>query len=129
MSAISLSLDDNFVNLDEPDYLRASAVLEALLRAADAGHFLKGWNNMIEWSASMFEELLIAHRHGRGKDPGQTWYENQIDLMDNCLHPLATQLEECGVFDEYVGGQFVQNVADIKEHWLVYGAEVTDGFI
>lgn len=35
---------------DEPDELRATVVLETLMTAADVGHNLQGWEQMIKWS-------------------------------------------------------------------------------
>jgi len=112
--------------VDEPDYMRASAILEAILRAADVGHYLQGWANMTRWSSRMYFELLKAHEEGRGHDPRPAWFENQIRILDSYLRPLALQLDESGVFGEFAGAMFAQSVDDIRERWLAYGHEITD---
>jgi len=111
---------------DEPDYLRAAAILETILRAADVGHYLQGWSNMTRWSSRMYRELAKAHRVGRGNDPHPLWYQNQVRIMDSYLRPLALQLDESGVFGEFSGAMFAQAVDDVKEHWTVYGMDITE---
>jgi len=121
-----LSADDNSDEFDEPDYLRASAILDAILRAADVGHYFQSWDNMIRWSSRMYFELLKAHNEGRGHDPHKVWFDNQIRIMDSYLRPLALQLDESGVFGEFTGAMFVQALDDIKDRWLMCGHEITE---
>lgn len=108
------------------DLLRATAVLELLLRAADVGHFLQGWGNMTQWSSRMFLELQRAHRNRRGPDPCPDWFDNQIKVVDLYLRPLACQLDECGIFGDFVGAMFAEIVDDIKARWLMNGHDLTE---
>lgn len=111
---------------DEPDYLRASAILEAILRAADVGHYLQSWSNMTRWSSRMYRELVQSHKDGRGHDPHPTWYQNQLRIMDSYLRHLALQLDEAGVFGEFTGAMFAQAVDDVKERWVIYGMDIME---
>ena len=110
---------------DPSDYLRSMAILEAILRAADVGHYLQGWSNMTRWSGRMYLEITRAHQAGRGHDPCPGWYQNQLCILDSYLRPLAMQLDESGVFGELAGAMFVQVVDDIKERWLKSGLDLT----
>jgi hypothetical protein len=38
------------LDFDEPDELKATVVLETIMTAADVGHNLQGWEQMIKWS-------------------------------------------------------------------------------
>jgi 3'5'-cyclic nucleotide phosphodiesterase len=107
------------------DYLRATAVLELLIRAADVGHFLQGRDNMTQWSARMYFELQRAHQCGRGPNPTPDWFDNQIKVIDLYLRPLAYQLDECGVFGDLAGAMFAEIIDDVAAHWLLYGKEFT----
>ena len=117
--------NNNNTKDDEMDYLKASAVMEALLRTADVGHFFQSWENMTQWTSRMFAELHHAAKEGRGSDPSYSWFDNQVKVMDLYLTPLALQLDECGVFDEQTGPMFADVVDEIKARWLVYGYELT----
>lgn len=126
ISALSSPQADDAFEYDEPDYLRASVVLDAMLRAADVGHFLQSWENMTNWSSKMYLELSKAHREGSGYDLGADWFDNQIRIMESYLKPLALQLDDAGVFGEFTGAMFAQSVDEIRDHWLVYGYEFTE---
>jgi hypothetical protein len=116
---------DNIYN-DEPDNLRATAVLETLLRAADVGHNLQSWESFTHWSTRMFMELMKAHSEGRGLDPGPGWFDNQIKIMESYLKPLALQLDDTGVFGDFNGAIFAQSVDRIRDRWLQEGFELTE---
>lgn len=111
-------------DVEEFNYLRATAILEVMLRAADVGHFLQSWENMTDWSLRIFMELSLAHEQGRGHDPGPSWYENQIVILDRFLNPLAVQLDESGIFGNRP--TFAENVEDIRNKWLLSGFELTE---
>jgi hypothetical protein len=112
---------------DEPDYMKASAVMEALLRLADVGHFYQNWQNMTAWSSRMFRERTMnAANSAKRKEVSTTWFDNQIRIIDSYLKPLALQLDEAGVFGEFMGVIFAQNVDEIRNHWMIYGFEWTE---
>lgn len=126
MGEFSMVSGEDSINFDEADYLRALAILEALLRAADVGHYFQSVANMSRWSSRMYFEILKAHNDGRGHDPNPQWFDNQIRIMDSYLRPLALHLDESGVFGEFTGAIFVQTIDDIKEWWLVHGYQITE---
>jgi hypothetical protein len=114
--------DDNDDDDDESDYIKASAIIEALLRMADVGHYYQNWYNMTTWSARMFHERIRGEPDTAKRDEiYMNWFNNQILIMDSYLKPLAVQLDETGVFGEYHGGMLVQNVEEIRRHWMIYG--------
>lgn len=109
---------------DEPDDLRASVVLELLLRAADVAHHLQKWESMTHWMSCLFRELLAAHKAGRGFDPRPGWFDNQVKIVEHYLMPLTSQLNEIGVFGEDVGPTFLENVEENLDRWMIEGFDV-----
>ena len=109
---------------DEADYMKASVIIEALLRMADVGHFYQNWQNMTVWSARMFQERMLAEPNEAKRDEiHANWFNNQTLIIDSYLKPLAIQLDEAGVFGESNGMMFSQNVEEIRRHWMSYGYE------
>ncbi len=117
---------DEEIFLDEPDELKALVVLELILRAADVAHSLQSWTNMKRWSSRLYRELSMAHRAGRGPDPGPGWFDNQAKALESYVGPLALQLDETGVFGEFLGAVFYQQLEANRDQWLVDGFEVTE---
>ena len=116
--------DEDDSDEDDTDYIKASAIIEALLRMADVGHFYQNWHNMTVWSARMFQERMLAEPSSARQDDIYTnWFNNQILIIDSYLKPLAVQLDEAGVLGECHGRMLVQNVEDIRRHWMIYGYE------
>jgi 3'5'-cyclic nucleotide phosphodiesterase len=125
MSAHSGTLGE--IDNDEVDYMKASAVVEALLRLADVGHFYQNWQNMTDWSSRMFRERTRnAPNPEKRREIADQWFDNQIRIIDSYLKPLALQLDEAGVFGEFNGAIFAQNVDEIRNHWMIYGFEWTE---
>lgn len=57
------------------------------------------WQLYRKWTERLFKEQLIAWKSGhRDKDPSEGWYESELKFFDNYVIPLATKLQECGVF-------------------------------
>jgi len=117
------------VYYDEPDELRASVVLELILRASDISHMLQSWKCMARWSSLLFEELTLANKANRGRDPAPGWFDNQAKAMENYALPLAGQLDETGIFGEFVGAIFAQRINANRDKWLVKGYELTSKLI
>jgi hypothetical protein len=112
---------------DEPDDLRATVVMETIITAADVAHNLQGWDQMVVWSKNLFVELRRAYVSGRGNDPSDRWYENQIGFLESYLLPLAHRLEDTGVFcDVVMGAMFSSIVESNRDRWLIDGLEVTE---
>lgn len=110
---------------DEPDELRASVVMELLLRAADVAHGIQSWKNMANWSTCLFQELSVAFQAGRGADPGPGWFDNQTKALESYVLPLSHQLDEIGVFGEFIGAIFSQKVESNRDNWLIKGFDLT----
>jgi len=57
------------------------------------------WQLYRKWTERLFKEQFIAWKSGHGdKDPSEGWYESELKFVDNYVIPLATKLQECGVF-------------------------------
>jgi len=113
---------------DEPDELKAEVVIELILRVADVGHNLQSWENMTSWMSRMFKELLKAHEAGRGYDPRVAWFDNQIQIFEYYLLPLASRLEETGVFVDQSGPSFVDLLEGNLDRWMLDGISCTESF-
>ena len=110
---------------DEPDQLRATVVLETMLRAADVSANMQSWEQMKKWSSILFFELMEAHESGRmGPDPGANWFENQISFIDSYVVPLARKLDVVGVFGE-LGQQFLSFTLENRRTWMDEGKHFT----
>jgi hypothetical protein len=115
-----------YYEADEPDDLKASVVMETIITAADVAHNLQGWDHMVIWSGRLYLELRRAYVSGRGTDPSDRWFENQIGFLESYLLPLARRLEDTGVFNESILGTiFSSTVESNRDRWLTEGFEVT----
>ena len=110
---------------EEPDELKISVILEQILTAADIAHNLQGFFQMEKFSKRLYLELKKAHKEGRGPDPSEGWYNNQIAFLESYLLPLAQRMEDCGIFGPVVGPAFAQIVEANRDEWLERGQEVT----
>lgn len=113
------------IELDEPDELKASVVLETILTAADVAHNLQSWDHMVKWSGRLYNELRKAHVDGRGPDVSRNWFENQIGFLESYLLPLARRLEDTGVFGEELGSTFPRTVEENRDRWLTEGYDIS----
>jgi hypothetical protein len=113
------------VDIDEPDELKATVVMEVLMTAADVAHNLQGWEHMCKWSSMLYLELRCAYQASRGADPEPRWFENQIGFLESYLLPLARRLEDTGIFGDKIGAQFAQIVEDNRDRWLTDGFDIT----
>jgi len=116
-------------DFDEQDDLRAGVVLELLLKAADVAHALQSWENMTQWMACLFKELVAAHDAGRGFDPRHCWFDMQIQIIDNYLLPLSSQLNEIGVFGEDLGPSFLKALEGNLDRWMTEGYDFTSSLM
>ena len=129
-STIAYSVAD--LELDEPDELKMTVVMETMLAAADVAHNLQSWSHMLSWSKRLYFELRLAHVTGRGVDVSANWFENQIGFLESYILPLARRLEDTGVFgDECIlpGIQFAKRVEDLRDEWLAKGYDVSQELI
>eukprot|EP00550_Attheya_septentrionalis_P002544 CAMPEP_0198286510 /NCGR_PEP_ID=MMETSP1449-20131203/5583_1 /TAXON_ID=420275 /ORGANISM="Attheya septentrionalis, Strain CCMP2084" /LENGTH=778 /DNA_ID=CAMNT_0043984279 /DNA_START=20 /DNA_END=2356 /DNA_ORIENTATION=+ len=106
---------------DEPDELKASVVLEQLLKAADVAANMQGWENMKIWSSRLFDEQWLSFQEARGDDPSSTWFESQITFYESYCLPLARRLRDCKAFDHRIGSIYVKCLEENKKRWLEEG--------
>ncbi|CAJ1969922.1 unnamed protein product [Cylindrotheca closterium] len=114
---------------EELNELREMVVMETILLACDVAHNLQGWEQMAKWSNKLYLELRKAHAMGRGADPTDGWYNNQIGFLEAYLLPLARRLDDTGVFGTERGGIFANIVMANRERWGVEGVSLTANVI
>jgi hypothetical protein len=117
------------VDMDEPDELKMTVVMETIMTAADVAHNLQGWHHMVKWSGRLYMELRRAYQAKRGFDPQYRWFENQIGFLESYLLPLAHRLEDTGVFGPKVGPAFARIVEENRDRWLTQGYDETQKVI
>jgi hypothetical protein len=111
---------------DEPDELRASVIMEQLIKAADVAPLMQGWDHMEKWSTRLFFELMDSHEAGRGEDPRRGWFENQITFIESYLLPLARRLHATKAFGDSVGPVFARTVEENRDRWISDGVVLTE---
>ncbi|KAL3943527.1 MAG: hypothetical protein SGBAC_002384 [Bacillariaceae sp.] len=114
---------------EELNELREMVVMETILLACDVAHNLQGWEQMAKWSNKLYLELRKAHVMGRGVDPTDGWYNNQIGFLEAYLLPLARRLDDTGVFGTGRGGIFASTVLVNRERWGHEGMSLTANVI
>jgi len=109
--------------------LKMSAVMDAMINAADVAHTMQSFGHLIKWSKRLYKELLQAYHDGRNEfDPSENWYRNQIHFYDGYIIPLARKLQTCGVFGEH-GKMILFFAMDNKRKWVNEGQKITDEMI
>ena len=111
---------------DDVDELKATVVLEQMMRAADVAALLQDWGNIMKWSTRLYKELKNGYLHERGEDPSVGWFDNQIKFFDFYILPLAKNLGLTGVFEEEVADVFVGCVKSSLERWIEEGERETE---
>lgn len=117
------------LSAEETNELRKTVLMETILLACDVAHNLQGWDQMAKWSNRLYMELRKAFIHGRGADPTDGWYNNQIGFLEAYLLPLARRLDDTGVFGETRGGIFAEIVHDNRDCWSREGMSLTANII
>lgn len=110
---------------EEVDELKETVVMETIIKAADVGHNLQGWEQMTLYSNRLFLELRSAYVQGRAEDPQNGWFSNQIGFLDAYLLPLARRLDDTGVFGDIQGARFAEIVEENKDRWMREGMSIT----
>ena len=114
---------------EEVDELCETVILETIMKAADVAHNLQGWDLMAKFSNRLFLELRRAYVQGRGDDPQNGWFGNQIGFLEAYLLPLARKLDDTGVFGDTIGAMFAQQVEDNRDRWSREGMALTASII
>lgn len=113
---------------DESDPLKISVVMEQIMRSADVSANMQSFEHMEKWSHRLFFELKASFHDGRGEDPQNGWYENQITFLDSYILPLARRMDDTGVFGE-MGKQFAVIVLHNRDRWVIDGCASTSHVI
>eukprot|EP00980_Cylindrotheca_fusiformis_P019950 scaffold7025_cov123-Cylindrotheca_fusiformis.AAC.9 len=114
---------------EEMNDLRETVLMETILLAGDVAHNLQGWEQMAKWSNRLFMELRKAFVEGRGFDPTDGWYKNQIGFLEAYLLPLARRLDDTGVFGDERGSIFETIVYDNRDRWHKEGMSLAANII
>jgi len=125
-STVAFTVTDQ--ELDEPDELKMTVVMETIMAASDIAHNLQSWDHMIVWSRRLYFELRRAHAAGRGADVSPNWFENQIGFLESYVLPLARRLEDTGVWGDETtapGIMFAQTVENTRDEWIKAGFAFT----
>lgn len=112
--------------------LKATAVIENLMQAADAAHTLQSYHIYLEWAERQFEEVYQAYHDGRAeRNPADSWYRSELCFFDNFVIPLAKRLRDSGVFGR-AGSDFLKHAQDNRNQWADQGKdmvrEMVEGF-
>lgn len=107
------------------DDLRETVIMETILKSADVGPNLQGFEQMVKWSGNLYLELRKAHVKNKGEDPMNGWYDNQTGFLDFYILPLARKLDDCGSFGDTRGGIFVSIVEYNRKRWVKEGMRET----
>ena len=129
-ATVAYSVTD--AEVDEPDELKMTVVMETVLAAADVAHNLQSWSHMLSWSKRLYHELRLAYVTGRGVDVSPQWFENQIGFLESYVLPLARRLEDTGVYgDEKIlpSIPFAQRVEELRDEWIAKGYEFSQELI
>jgi class 3 adenylate cyclase len=112
--------------------LKATAVIEHLMQAADAAHTLQSYHIYLEWAERQFEEIYQAYHDGRAeRNPADSWYKGELCFFDNFVIPLAKRLRDSGLFGR-TGSDFLKHAQDNRKQWADQGKdmvrEMVEGF-
>ena len=121
--------EDDDSDADEPDPLKMSVIMEHIIRSSDIGANMQSFEHMEEWSRRLFFELKASYHEGRGDDPQNGWYDNQITFLDSYILPLARRLEDTGIFGDETGRMFADIVLDNRDKWVTDGRACTSHVI
>lgn len=114
---------------DESDPFKMAVVMEHIMRAADISANMQSFEHMEKWSHRLFYELKASFDDGRGEDPQNGWYDNQITFLDSYILPLARRMDDTGVFGHAVGKMFAKFVLENRERWVNDGIASTSHVI
>ena len=114
------------------DSLKATAVIEHLMQAANAAHTLQSYHIYLEWGERQFEEIYQAYHNGRSeRNPADSWYISELCFFDNFVIPLAKRLGQSGVLGR-AGSDFLKHAQVNRKQWEDQGEdlvrEMVEGF-
>ena len=104
--------------------LKATAIVEHLIQAADVAHTMQHWNIYLKWNRKLFQEMHEAYKIGRAStNPVEVWFKDELEFFDDFVIPLANKLKDCGVFGD--GAEEYLNYAKAnRRDWQLKGRDV-----
>lgn len=105
---------------------KATIVIEHIMQASDVAHTMQHWHVYKKWNERLFKEMHAAYKMGRSpSDPSQGWYKGELWFFDNYIIPLATKLEECGVFG-VASDECLHNALNNRKEWALRGEKIVE---
>jgi hypothetical protein len=103
---------------------KATVVIEHLIQASDVAHTMQHWQVYNKWNCRLFQEMHQAYRQGRAAtNPGDFWYQAEMEFFDSYIIPLAKKLKDCGVFG-VSGDEFLNFAVKNRLEWEQRGQEL-----
>lgn len=104
---------------------RMLEIVRLVIRSSDVSHWLQHWNTFSTWHRRLFNEIHTKSVTGeRNYDPSKSWVQDELGFFDNCVLPLAKELEANGF-----GGEYLARAEENHREWVVTGQQVTEGLI
>jgi 3'5'-cyclic nucleotide phosphodiesterase len=126
--AFSLVWDHNTNEKDTMDR-KATIVIELILQASDVAHTMQHWQIYRKWNTNLFREMYIAYQNGRMiVDPITSWYQNELNLFDNYIIPLAKKLKDCALFG-ISSDEYLNYALDNRKQWEQQAKSVMEELI
>jgi class 3 adenylate cyclase len=108
---------------------KATIVIEHIMQASDVAHTMQHWHIYQKWNERLFNEMSEAYKMGRSpSDPSQGWYKGELWFFDNYVIPLATKLEECGVFG-VASDECLFNALNNRKEWACRGEKTVEEMV
>jgi hypothetical protein len=108
---------------------KATLVLELLLQASDAAHYMQHWNIFVKWNRMEFEESDETFKSRRvvstQVDPSKGWYEHELAFFDTVVIPLARKLKECEIFG-VASDEYLNYASANRRDWELKGRDVVE---
>lgn len=107
---------------------KATAVIEAIVRASEISHTMQHWHVYQSWSRRQYDECCKAYESKQIEaNPSESWYEQELFFFDNYTIPLAKKLQQCKVLGR-ASEQLLGYALGNRKQWSISGAEVIEDF-
>ena len=111
--------------------LRATLVMEDLIRASNISHTLQHFQVFRKWNCRLFRESMLAYVSGRtNRNPAEYWYQQELDFFDGTVIPLARRLQSSGVFgrNSGVSNEYLDFALMNRREWEYCGAALVEEY-
>lgn len=107
---------------------KATVVIELLSQAATMAYTMQHWHVYRKWSQRLFLEQHAAYSAGRcDTNPAETWYQSQLNLLDEIAMPVAQRLKDSNVLG-LSGDECLRYATQNRKQWESMGMSVTEEF-